>query len=415
MKTKVYKNGLVLLYQKNNTSQADSFHVNVLTGSALETKKQTGINHLVEHLMFKSSFKRTTEEISEELESLGALINAWTNFENVCFYFDCCSENLESCAEIYADMLFNKDITQKEFEKEKSVVCQEIAMYKDLYEATNEENYFSYFWGMSPIAGTVESVESMTLKQINTFIKRRYVPANMVLSVFSSLSFKKICKIVNKHFGKVNNPNEYLDLRKEWNKKQIFKKENEGNIHSVKNKAAQVQVLHAFKLPKQSSTACQFCADLLSFGMNSILFREIREKMGLCYSINAEVVTLVQPVFNTNQNDVILIKSSMEKKHLNTYLKTLPNILNNLSCFIEDSDKDRVINLQKTIGIKNHTYCYDMLFRYLNPNVKFYKKDIKAEKKYIIKNFERLVTNPSELFGEFTYEVSILGNVAIKK
>lgn len=411
MKTKTYKNGLVLLYQKNKTSQADSFHVNVLTGSALETASQYGINHLVEHLMFKSSYKRTTEQISEELEAQGALINAWTNYDNVCFYFDCCPDNLSKCAEIYADMLFNKNMTQSEFEKEKSVVCQEIAMYKDLYDATNEDNYFEHFWDMKPVIGTTESVTNTTLKKVNNFISRRYVPANMVISVFSHLSFNKICKIVNEYYGKVQNPDNYLDLRSEWKSKKVFKRINNESIHKVKNKAAQVQVIHAFNLPKNTPTVNAFYRLLLSSGMNSVLFREIREKHGFCYSISADFVDLLQGKFNENQNNVLLIRSSMEKQHLKPYLETLPKVLNDLETIITNNDKIRVINTQKTQGLKAHQYCYDMLFRYLNPDMPFNKKDMDKDMAYTAKNIQSLVFDQLNTFKGVKYEVAILGNI----
>ena len=225
MKKFTFTNGLVLLYEKNKDCHTDTFTINVLTGSALETEKQLGINHLVEHLIFKSTFKRTTSEIAEELERQGAIINAWTNYDNVCFHFHCLSEKVEHCAEIYADMLFNKNINLSEFTKEKSVVCQEIAMYKDDYEATNETNYYDYFLNMKDVAGTVESVSNFTLKEVNTFIKRRYVPANMVISVCSKLSYKKIYNIVKEYFGNKTNPEDYVDLRNEWKTRKVFKKQ----------------------------------------------------------------------------------------------------------------------------------------------------------------------------------------------
>ena len=114
MKIKTLENGLVVLYEKNKVSNKDAFYVNVLTGSALENDNEKGINHLVEHLMFKASHKRTTKQISEELEQQGAIVNAWTNYDSVCFHFECLPEKLNKCAEIYADMLLNKNINKKE-------------------------------------------------------------------------------------------------------------------------------------------------------------------------------------------------------------------------------------------------------------------------------------------------------------
>lgn len=412
MKVKTYKNGLVLLYEKNKDCHVDAFHINILTGSALETGKQLGINHLVEHLMFKASYKRTTQQISEELERQGAIINAWTNYDNVCFHFCCLPEKVEKCAEIYADMLLNKNISQSEFDKEKLVVCQEIAMYKDDYEATNETNYFDNFWDMGDVAGTTESVSNTTLKQVNKFIERRYVPANMVVSVCSKLSFKKICAIVDKYLGSVENPDDYVDLRKEWESRRVFTRQNFGKPFVQKNKAVQVQVLHAFYLPKQSPVMNSLYQMVLSAGLASILFREVREKYGLCYRIKAEDVMLLPNVFNNKQSDVLFVRSSMEKKHLKTYLEVLPEVFKRLPELITPADLERVVNIRKTQEISSVDLAHDNFFRYLNPEINYYGKDLKSEIKHVFNNAEEFAKAGCEIMKNARYDVTILGNVS---
>ena len=411
MKTYTFDNGLVLLYEKNKYSHTDTFTVNVLTGSALETEKQLGINHLVEHLMFKSTFKRTTAEISEELERQGAIINAWTNYDNVCFHFHCLAEKLDTCAEIYADMLFNKNITLQEFTKEKSVVCQEIAMYKDDYEATNETNYYDYFWNMKDVAGTEESVSNFTLREVNTFIKRRYVPANMVVSVCSKLSFKQIFKIVEKYFGKQENPEDYVNLREEWKTRKVFKLQHNGEVHLQKNKAVQVQVLHAFYLPKQSPIVNKLYKMLLSSGLASILFREIREKYGVCYGIHASNITLFPNIFNKEQPDVIVVQSSMEKKHLKTYLEVLPKVFKNLPEIIKDTDLERVVNIRKTCELDSVDIAMHNFFKYLNPEIDYQGRNLNKEIKFIFNNAEEYSKTGIELLKSAPFDVTILGNI----
>lgn len=407
MKTKTYKNGLVLLYEKNTTDRIDSFQINVLTGSALETPRQYGINHLVEHLVFKSSFKRSTREISEELERHGAIVNAWTNYDNVCFYFHCTPNKIDVCAEIYADMLFNKDITPEEFKKEKLVVCQELAMYKDNYEATNEENYFNYFWNMKPVGGTIESVEKITLDQVNKFIEKRYVPANMVVSVCSSLSFRKIQKIVEKHFGCKETPYDYLDLRNEWKERLSFKRGHLGEKFLETKKTSQVQVLHAFYLPKQCTAINNYYTQLLTCGLSSILFREIREEHGLCYSIHSEDVVFYPSIFNETTN-VLLIESSMESKNLKKYLQVLPEVMKNLPILLTDNDVEKAINTQDTIGIKSNDIASDMFYKFCNQN-KY--KSLIEEKKYIKKHAKEEAKRGMEILQHARYDIAILGNM----
>ena len=409
---KTFDNGLVLLYEKNKVSKNDSFHINVLTGSALETKNELGLNHLVEHLMFKSSYKRTTKQIAGELEEQGALVNAWTNYDNVCFHFTCLPDKLDKCAEIYADMLFNKNIKQDEFEREKSVVCQEIKMYEDDFVATNETNYFDYFWNMKDVAGTTESVMGFKLKKVNDFISRHYVPCNMVISVCSHLSFKKICKIVDNYFGIQQNPSDYVFLRDEWKNRKVFKRNHFGEIYKQKKKTAQVQTLHAFYLPNINRTLISYYENILSDGLSAILFNEVREKYGLCYSIHAEAVTLYPEVFNRNRCNILFIKSSTEKKYLNKYLEVLPQVISNLPKLLKDSDIERAINIQKTLDLKASDIAMYNFFKYLNPNIDYsLGKTLKDEWKYIYKNRKKLAIEGMDILKCLRYDVAILGNI----
>lgn len=416
MKTKVFKNGLVLLYEKNDVHQNDCFMVNVLTGSALEVKKEYGINHLVEHLMFKASHKRTTREISQELERQGAIINAWTNYDNVCFHFSCLPSKLAICAEIYADMIFNKNISQSEFDQEKSVVCQEIAMYKDDYEATNETNYFEHFMNMKDVAGTAESVQAITLRQVNNFIKKRYVPANMVVSVCSHLSFRKICKIVSEYFGTQTNPEKYINLRHEWNTKLVYKHQHEGTRFEQKKKTAQVQVLTAYsisnnKFVPRSPALYAYYNTLLSSGLSSILFREIREKHGVCYRIWSQSMVLYPATFNKYGLSLFVIKSSTEKEHLKLYLSELDKTLKNLDNLITDADIEKSINVFKTSGLKASQVALHNFYLYCNPNTITFGKTLKDEFKYIEKHAKELAHDMAQDLGGYIHDTCILGNI----
>ena len=417
MKTKTLSNGLVILYEKNTVNNKDAFHINVLTGSALEGPKEKGINHLVEHLMFKASHKRTTKQISEELEQQGAIINAWTNYDNVCFHFECLPEKLEKCAEIYADMLLNKNLNKEEFEKEKSVVCQEIAMYEDDFEATNETNYFREFLKMDDVAGSIKSVKKITLDQVNKFIAARYIPKNMVISVCSHLSFSKIVKIIKKYFGMnyFYTPH-HLNLRQMWHyeKDNIFHYDvtDKRTTYKYKKDTAQVQVLHAYYLQNviASPKQLELFEKVLSSGLSAVLFREIREKYGVCYSICADVVQFCPSVFNDKLPPMVLIKSSTEKKYLNKYLKAINEVIDNLESIITDTDIERAININDTLGLKSNDIAQDNFFAYCNSE---YRSNITAIKqnKLIKKNANTIIKDLATKLVEADCDIAILGNI----
>ena len=417
MKTKTLDNGLVILYEKNKVSHKDAFHVNVLTGSALEESNEKGINHLVEHLMFKATNKRTTKQISEELEQNGAIINAWTNYDNVCFHFECMPDKLDKCAEIYADMLLNKNLNKEEFDKEKSVVCQEIAMYEDDFEATNETNYFREFLKMDDVAGSIKSVKKITLDQVNKFIAARYIPKNMVISVCSHLSFSKIIKIIKKHFGMnyFYTPH-HLNLRQMWHyeKDNIFHYDvtDKRTTYKYKKDTVQVQVLHAYYLQNviASPKQLELFEKVLSSGLSAVLFREIREKYGVCYSIYADAVQFCPSVFNDKLPPMILIKSSTEKKYLNKYLKAVNEVIDNLESIITDTDIERAININDTLGLKSDDIAQDNFFAYCNSE---YRSNITAIKqnKLIKKNANAIIKDLATKLVEADCDIAVLGNI----
>jgi len=414
---KTFDNGLVLLYEKNKVNNKDAFHVNVLTGSALEESNEKGINHLVEHLMFKASHKRTTKQISEELEQQGAIVNAWTNYDNVRFHFECLPEKLEKCAEIYADMLLNKNISKEEFEKEKSIVCQEIAMYEDNFEATNETNYFHEFLSMEDVAGSIKSVKKITLKQVNDFIYNTYIPRNMVISVCSHLSFRKICKIVEKYFGiKHCYLSTQKDMRKIWSEKaatafnlDIKKK----SPYKQKKNTAQVQVLHAYYL-KDIMTTPRMLTILevaLSGGLSAPLIKEIREKYGICYSIYADGVVLYPNQFNNKLPQIILIKSSTEKKHLKQYLAAVDEVVKNLPKLISDIDIERSVNTLRTAGLKATDIASTNFFWYLNPKTYLCNISAAKESELINKCANDIIRSLAQRLSVADCDISILGNI----
>lgn len=411
-KTKIHKfnNGLVLIYEKNKVSKLDSFQINVKTGSILEKENEKGINHLVEHLMFKSTKTRTTEEIATQLEVMGANINAYTSYSNVCYGFDILSEKLEKSAEIYSDMLFNKNITKDEFLMEKEVVCQEIAMGKDMPSISNGRNWYKTFFGWDDIAGTIKSVKKITLAQVNRFINNYYTPKNMILSVCSKLSFNKIKRIVNKNFGQ-DNINDFVNLDMLWaesknaNTTPVYK----NKIQLKKEKTAQVQIIHGYNASDLTDIQLQFCSDVLSAGLSSLLVREVREKQGLCYSIGSCFYNFENKTILDNYNKLFLIMSSTEKQNIERYKKVLSTTIADIKNIVTEEDIVRVKNKYKSSS-EQASLC--AVFNYINytefnKRTMTYLNAIKEVYDYTLQDVIRVL---DKIFHNKPYSCSMLGD-----
>lgn len=420
MKITKLSNGLTVIYEHAKDTPHDTFQVYVNVGSVLEGKKERGLNHLVEHLMFKSTNKRTSAEITRDLEICGARVNAWTSYDNVCFYFDTLSENMDTCVEIYADMLMNKKITWGEFELEKMIVCQEIAMYQDEPESVNEDNWFHKFFGWEPIAGKQSVVSKFTLSQVNEYIKAYYVPQNMTISAYTKIPYHKFIKMVRKHFGKYTNEGGRL-AKKDWeqycqeNAKEVFGKEDGsykvGKIVK-KRDTAQVQLCYGFPVPIMNPLKLEFCSMVMSHGLSSILTNEIREKRGLCYGISAVVENVISPHLTSYIPFLLKITSSTEAENIKEFKKVLPVVVKNLPDLVTQNDITRVKNANKMKKVVPSTVATHNFFAYQHPELKLkpIHKEIKNLQKMTLKEvielFETIVNYKS---GSYNY--AMLGDI----
>lgn len=178
-------NGLTLIGEIRLSAMSSACGFFVKTGSRDETPGIFGVSHFLEHMMFKGTHKRSALDITYELGAIGAQSNAYTSSELTVYYGAVLPEFFERKLEILCDML-RSVLDKKEFDTEKKVILEEIALYQDrpshvLYERAIS----SYFKNANPgnsVLGTQESVAEMSLDAMNAYFEQRYSPSNMVLA-----------------------------------------------------------------------------------------------------------------------------------------------------------------------------------------------------------------------------------------
>ena len=147
IKTKVLNSGTRLAVCNMNGFEGVSFKMFVFCGSSNEKdEKDYGISHLIEHMFFKGTKKRSAYEIVREFDKLGIQTNAYTSIDTTCYYTYGTGETLEKSVEIMSDMLFNSTFDAQELEREKLVVCEEINMYQDRPDAVCEMALMNEFY-----------------------------------------------------------------------------------------------------------------------------------------------------------------------------------------------------------------------------------------------------------------------------
>lgn len=255
----------------------------VKAGSRNENDKNHGISHLIEHLLFKGTEKRTAKQIAQELETVGGSINAFTTKEYTCYYAKVLDEHIDLAVDILADMFFNSLFDEQEIAKEKNVIIEEIKMYEDSPDELIHDLFAQTVLRNHPlgrtIIGTKESVNSITLSDILSYMNENYTPNNTVIAAAGNISHERIVDKLIKLFGSwTGNLVETPYLQPDHNSETVL----------IKKDTEQVQIcLGVPGLPRDNDDTYTLYVlnNILGGGLSSRLFQEIRENQGLAYSI----------------------------------------------------------------------------------------------------------------------------------
>ena len=251
-------------------------------GAEDEAENENGLAHLLEHMAFKGTHRRTARQIAEEMENLGGHLNASTGYQRTGYYARILEDDVEVAFDIIADILTNPTFADIELAKEKDVVIQEIGEAADTPDDVVFENLQHAAFGDHtlgrPILGSPESVNAQTRDSLNGFMAKNYVPDSTIVTAAGAVSDTEIARLAEQYFGSVQkshdcfsgSPAEYVG----------------GSIHDARD-AEQTHIALAF--PSVASGDDRFYAmkifsEALGGGMASRVFQEVREERGLAYS-----------------------------------------------------------------------------------------------------------------------------------
>ena len=287
--TKTYKNGLRLIHEKNNKNVV-SLNIMFNVGSQNETKSEEGYSHFIEHMIFKGTKNINSFEIMDKLTFLGADYNAFTSKIATKFVFKCLAENFEKCFEIYADILVNAEFYSTELDRERQVVIEEMKRCDDeptevMYKRAMD-NYFAGLPYAHDELGDEKIIESVTREQLLEYKNRFYKPENCVISVVGNIDFEELDKIVEKYFASKFDydavPNKFdfepykINISKRYD--IVERDDNQANV---------CVVIKSVSSNDEQKFACDLYTSILGSSQNSRLFKVIREKLGLVYTIFA--------------------------------------------------------------------------------------------------------------------------------
>jgi len=284
-KRKKLKNGLRIITKRSAGVHSVSLGIWINIGSRYELPEQKGISHFLEHLLFKGSKKYSCRSIKESIEGVGGSLNGFTSEEHTCYLVKIPHRYLLEALDILSDMVINPCLTATDIHKEKTVVLEELKMYRDLPQSYVNELLDELLWPRqalgSPVIGTVETVNSIDRKVLKSFQSRHYTPENMVISAAGLLEDDLLASRVSEIFSPLKNSglNTFIKARQSQDKPQLK------IFHKGTEQTHMAMGFHALKRDHPLRHAQAILHIILGGNMSSRLFNEVREKRGLAYEI----------------------------------------------------------------------------------------------------------------------------------
>ena len=277
-------NGLTVVTDSMSHLQTASVGVWVNTGARHETAHEHGVSHMLEHMAFKGTERRSALAIAEEIETVGGHLNAHTTHESTAYYARVLKQDTGLAVDILADILQHSVFDPEEVERERGVIISEIGQAHDtpddvVFDDLLEAAYRDQPLGRS-ILGTVDTVSSFSRGELQGYMGQRYLAPGMVLAAAGGVDHEDIVRLAAERFGALPN------RKTNGAEPAIFR----AGERRKERDLEQVHLALAFEGPTYSDPdyyTAQVFSGVLGGGMSSRLFQEVREKRGLCYSVFA--------------------------------------------------------------------------------------------------------------------------------
>lgn len=282
------KNGMRVITEPMQGVRSAAIGVWIAAGPVYELENEAGISHMIEHMLFKGTERRTAGEIAAEMDGLGGNLNAFTAKECTCYYAKVLDEHLPKAVDILQDMVQNPKIDPEDLAREQGVVCEEILMMEDSPEEMSHELLGRAVYGQSPLAkpilGTQESVRAFSRDDLLGYMNRRYQPERMVVACAGRFEMPALMDMLNAAFQMTGSgqseiagadmpPSALSDSR---------------SFIGVEKDVEQAHLclgFPGFATDTPEQFALLILNNVLGGSMSSRLFQRIREEKGLAYSV----------------------------------------------------------------------------------------------------------------------------------
>ncbi len=334
-------NGLRLVTAAMPHTRSVSISFFVGTGSRYETDEQAGISHFIEHVCFKGTKKRhTSAEICTVIEGVGGMLNAGTDKEMTIYWCKVAQPHFASALDVMADILVNSTFDSREIEKERQVIIEEINMSLDspsqrVAMLIDDLMFPGHALGRD-IAGSKESVGAITRDMMLDYLSRQYQPGNIVLSIAGDIDQMEVTGAVSRAVAGWTGQQSRIEykpyLEKTGRKVLVEKRDTEQTQLCLALPGLSINHPERFKLDMLNV--------ILGEGMSSRLFTEIRDKLGLAYSIHS----YAEYFLDTGS---LTVSAGVDNKNLKVAVRAILEELSRLKELIPEAELSKAKELSK--------------------------------------------------------------------
>ncbi len=280
-------NGIRVVHRQVTHTAISHIGIMLDMGSRDEKPHQQGLAHFWEHMAFKGTKKRTSLQIINRLEIVGGELNAYTTKEKICFHASVLTPHYERALELLADITFNSNFPDKQVERERGVILEEMAMYYDSPEDAIQDDFDDIVFANHQLGkntlGNQESVSNFKRQDLLDFINENLDTERVIFSSIGNLPFKKVIQLVEKFLKDIPAKSSNLIRTPPVN----YTPQNLSVTRSITQ--AHVAIGRtSYPLADDKRLPFFMLVNLLGgFGMNSRLNLAVRERNGLVYTIDA--------------------------------------------------------------------------------------------------------------------------------
>ena len=287
----ILANGVRIITRRMPYLRSVTMGVWVDAGARDETLSENGLSHLVEHLIFKGTHKRSAFQIAKEFDDIGGQTNAFTTMENTCFHAKVMDTHLETMVEIMSDIFLNSRFDKEELNKERPVILQEVGMVEDSPDEYIHVLSGKNFWGDHPlgrsILGTRENILRFDAATIKQFFQRLYQPDRIIISASGNVDHQQLVDLVGPAFESIKKSEGFPE-------RQIPVGHTQVQLHAKKLEQTHICIgLNGLPTGHPLRYGFSLMNTLVGGNMSSRLFQDIREKRGLAYTVYSFVTTHV--------------------------------------------------------------------------------------------------------------------------